>query len=126
MSFNKVILMGNLTRDPEVRELPGGGSVTTLGLAVNEKWTTKDGEKREDVCFVDVDAFGRQGEVVMEYFGKGKPSLVEGKLRFRTWEDGDGNKRSKHSLVLDRFSFVGSRESSNGQLPDSTDNDVPF
>ena len=126
MSFNKVILMGNLTRDPEVREVPGGGSVTTLGLAVNEKWTTKDGEKREDVCFVDVDAFGRQGEVVMEYFGKGKPILGEGKLRFRTWEDGDGNKRSKHSLVLDRFSFVGSRDSSNGQLPDSTDNDVPF
>lgn len=126
MSFNKVILMGNLTRDPEVRELPGGGSVTTLGLAVNEKWTTKDGEKREDVCFVDVDAFGRQGEVVMEYFGKGKPILIEGKLRFRSWEDGDGNKRSKHSLVLDRFSFVGSRDSSNGQLPDSTDNDVPF
>ena len=126
MSFNKVILIGNLTRDPEVRELPGGGSVTTLGLAVNEKWTTKDGEKREDVCFVDVAAFGRQGEVVMEYFGKGKPILVEGKLRCRTWEDGDGNKRSKHSLVLDRFSFVGSRDSSNGQLPDSTDNDVPF
>ena len=126
MSFNKVILMGNLTRDPEVRELPGGGSVTTLGLAVNEKWTTKDGEKREEVCFVDVDAFGRQGEVVMEYFGQGKPILVEGKLRFRTWEDGDGNKRSKHSLVLDRFSFVGGRDSSNGQLPDSTDNDVPF
>ena len=126
MSFNKVILMGNLTRDPEVRELPGGGSVTTLGLAVNEKWTTKDGEKREDVCFVDVDAFGRQGEVVMEYFGKGKPILIEVKLRFRSWEDGDGNKRSKHSLVLDRFSFVGSRDSSNGQLPDSTDNDVPF
>ena len=126
MSFNKVILMGNLTRDPEVRELPGGGSVTTLGLAVNEKWTTKDGEKREDVCFVDVDAFGRQGEVVMEYFGNGKQILIEGKLRFRSWEDGDGNKRSTLSLVLDRFSFVGSRESSNGQLPDSTDNDVPF
>ena len=126
MSFNKVILMGNLTRDPEVRELPGGGSVTTLGLAVNEKWTTKDGEKREDVCFVDVDAFGRQGEVVMEYFGQGQPIVGEGKLRLRTWEDGDGNKRSKHSLVLDRFSFVGGRDSSNGQLPDSTDNDVPF
>ena len=126
MSFNKVILMDNLTRDPEVRELPGGGSVTTFGVAVNEKWTTKDGEKREDVCFVDVDAFGRQGEVVMEFFGKGKPILVEGKLRFRVWEDGDGNKRSKHSLVLDRFSFVGGRDSSNGQLPDSADNDVPF
>ena len=126
MSFNKTILMGNLTRDPEIRSLPSGQTVTNFGLAVNETWTDKtSGEKREEVCFVDVDAWGRQGEVVLEYFSKGKPILVEGKLKFRTWEADDGSKRSKHSITLDRFSFVGSRNDSNGASSEDLD-DVPF
>ena len=126
MSFNKTILMGNLTRDPEIRSLPSGATVTNFGLAVNETWTDKaSGEKREEVCFVDVDAWGRQGEVVLEYFSKGKPILVEGKLKFRTWEADDGSKRSKHSITLDRFSFVGSRNDSNGASSDEM-GDVPF
>ena len=126
MSFNKTILMGNLTRDPEIRSLPSGATVTNFGLAVNETWTDKtSGEKREEVCFVDVDAWGRQGEVVLEYFSKGKPILVEGKLKFRTWEADDGTKRSKHSITLDRFSFVGSRDDSNGASSEGLD-DVPF
>jgi len=126
MSFNKTILMGNLTRDPEIRSLPSGATVTNFGLAVSETWTDKaSGEKREEVCFVDVDAWGRQGEVVLEYFSKGKPILIEGKLKFRTWEADDGSKRSKHSITLDRFSFVGSRNDSNGASSEDLD-DVPF
>ena len=126
MSFNKTILMGNLTRDPEIRSLPSGQTVTNFGLAVNETWTDKaSGEKREEVCFVDVDAWGRQGEVVLEYFSKGKPILIEGKLKFRTWEADDGTKRSKHSITLDRFSFVGSRNDSNGASSEEM-GDVPF
>ena len=126
MSFNKTILMGNLTRDPEIRSLPSGATVTNFGLAVSETWTDKaSGEKREEVCFVDVDAWGRQGEVVLEYFSKGKPILIEGKLKFRTWEADDGTKRSKHSVTLDRFSFVGSRNDSNGASSEEM-GDVPF
>ena len=126
MSFNKTILMGNLTRDPEIRSLPSGATVTNFGLAVNETWTDKtSGEKREEVCFVDVDAWGRQGEVVLEYFSKGKPILIEGKLKFRTWEADDGSKRSKHSVTLDRFSFVGSKNDSNGTSSDEM-GDIPF
>tara|TARA_R100001530_G_C4262263_1_gene140789 strand:- start:381 stop:761 length:381 start_codon:yes stop_codon:yes gene_type:complete len=126
MSFNKTILMGNLTRDPEIRSLPSGQTVTNFGLAVSETWTDKaSGEKREEVCFVDVDAWGRQGEVVLEYFSKGKPILVEGKLKFRQWEAEDGGKRSKHSITLDRFSFVGSKNDSNGASSEEM-GDVPF
>ena len=126
MSFNKTILMGNLTRDPEIRSLPSGATVTNFGLAVSETWTDKaSGEKREEVCFVDVDAWGRQGEVVLEYFSKGKPILIEGKLKFRTWEADDGTKRSKHSITLDRFSFVGSKNDSNGASSDEM-GDIPF
>jgi len=135
-SFNKVILMGNLTRDPELRSLPSGTTVVNFGLAVSERWKDKNtGEQREEVCFVDVDAFGRQGEVVSEYFSKGKPILVEGRLRFRQWETDSGEKRSKLSVTLDRFSFVGSRQDSEFQDGDSgtgsaiataTDDDIPF
>jgi len=123
-SYNRVVFMGNLTRDPEQREMPSGMKVSTFGIAVNERWTGKDGEKREDVMYLDVDAFGSQGEVIMQYFNKGKPILVEGKLKYRTWESDDGTKRSKHSMVLDRFSFVGGRGSDNGAA--ATDDDIPF
>ena len=135
-SFNKVILMGNLTRDPELRSLPSGTTVVNFGLAVSERWKDKTtGEQREEVCFVDIDAFGRQGEVVNEYFSKGKPILVEGRLRFRQWETDSGEKRSKLSVTLDRISFVGSRQDSEFQDGDSgtgsaiataTDDDIPF
>ena len=135
-SFNKVILMGNLTRDPALRSLPSGTTVVNFGLAVSERWKDKTtGEQREEVCFVDVDAFGRQGEVVNEYFSKGKPILVEGRLRFRQWETDSGEKRSKLSVTLDRFSFVGSRQdsefqdgdsSTGGAIATATDDDIPF
>jgi single-strand DNA-binding protein len=109
-SFNKVILMGNMTRDPQLKYLPNNMAVCEFGLAVNHRWRDKDGNQREDVCFVDLSAFGRQGEVINQYMSKGKPILVEGRLKYDTWTGQDGQKRSKHSVVVETFQFVGARE----------------
>ncbi|MBC2592832.1 single-stranded DNA-binding protein [Ruficoccus amylovorans] len=110
-SYNKVILLGNLTRDPEVRVTPGGMSICKFGLAVNRNFTTKDGEKREETTFVDIDAFGRQAEVIAKYLGKGRSIFVEGRLRLDQWDDkGSGEKRSKLGVVLENFQFVGGRD----------------
>ena len=98
-SFNKVILMGNLTRDPETRVTPSGLTICKLGLAVSRNYSTKDGEKREETTFVDVDAFGRQAEVITKYMSKGKPIMLEGRLRLDQWEANDGQKRSKLCVV---------------------------
>ena len=108
-SFNKVILMGNLTRDPQLRYLPNNTAVCEFGLAMDRKWRDSDGNQKEDVCFVDVSAFGRSGEVLNQYMTKGQPVLVEGHLRFSSWTGQDGQKRSKLSVVVDSFRFVGSR-----------------
>jgi single-strand DNA-binding protein len=110
-SYNKVILLGNLTRDPEVRVTPGGMSICKFGLAVNRTFNTKDGEKREEVTYVDIDAFGRQAEVIAKYLAKGRSIFVEGRLRLDQWDDkGSGEKRSKLGVVLENFQFVGGRE----------------
>lgn len=108
-SFNKVILMGNLTRDPELRVTANGNSICKLGLAVNRVYTTKDGERREETTFVDIDAFGKQAEVISKYMRKGTPIFVEGRLKFDQWES-DGQKRSKLSVALDKFEFLGGRD----------------
>ena len=109
-SYNKVILMGNLTRDPEVKFLPTGTAVANFGLAVNESYTDRQtGEQRESVCFVDIEAWGRQAEVVGEYFTKGRPILVEGSLKYDSWEADDGTKRNRLRVRLQRFQFVGGR-----------------
>lgn len=105
-SFNKVILMGNLTRDPEMRVTANGLAICKLGLAVNRSYKTREGERREETTFVDIDAFDKQAEVISKYMSKGSPILVEGRLKFDQWES-DGQKRSKLSVVLDRFEFVG-------------------
>ena len=108
-SFNKVILAGNLTRDPELRYTPAGKAIAKFGLAVSRTWTNEAGEKKEDVLFVDVDAFARQAEVISQYFKKGRPILVEGRLKLDTWDDKQsGQKRSKHGIVLESFSFIDS------------------
>ena len=108
-SFNKVILAGNLTRDPELRYTPKGTAVAKLGLAVNRSWTTDAGEKREEATFVDVDAFGKQAETIAKYLRKGRSLLVEGRLRMETWDDkATGAKRSKLGVVLESFSFLDS------------------
>lgn len=107
-SFNKCIFLGNLTRDPQLKYLPNQTAVVEFGIAVNHKFKTAGGEDREDVMFLDCSCFGKRGEVINQYFTKGKPILVEGRLKYDQWEDKQGGgKRSKHSLVVEQFTFVG-------------------
>lgn len=108
-SFNRVILLGNLTRDPQLRYLPSGSAVCEFGLATNRKWRDKDGNMKEEVCFVDVEAFGRQGETINQYVTKGRPLFIEGHLKFDSWTGQDGQKRSKLRVVVEGFQFVGGR-----------------
>ena len=107
-SFNKVILMGNLTRDPELRYTPSGTAIAKMGLAVNRVWRDAEGQQKEEVTFVDVDAFGKQAETIGQYMQKGRPILVEGRLKLDQWEDKNtGQNRSRLGVVLERFTFVG-------------------
>jgi single-strand DNA-binding protein len=107
-SFNKVILVGNLTRDPELRYTPKGTAIAKIGLAVNRVWKNEAGESKEEVTFVDLDAFGRQAETLAQYMKKGSPLLVEGRLRLDQWDDKQtGQKRSKLGVVIENFQFLG-------------------
>ncbi len=108
-SFNRVILMGNLTRDPEIRQTQSGTSICRFSIAVNRSYSSQDGSTRDETCFVDVDSFGRTAENISKYFSRGKPILVEGRLRQDSWEDKQGQKRTKLVVVLERFEFVGAR-----------------
>jgi single-strand DNA-binding protein len=113
-NFNKVILLGNLTRDPEVRQVGGGQSVAKLGMAVSRTFTV-NGEKREETCYVDLTAWGRQAEVLGQYAGKGRPLMIEGRLQYSQWEDkATGQKRNKLEVVIENFQFVGGREAGEG------------
>jgi single-strand DNA-binding protein len=139
-SFNKVILAGNLTRDPELTHTPKGTAVGKFSLAINRNWTTETGEKREEVTFVDVKAFGRQAETVAKFLRKGRPLLVEGRLHLETWDDKTtGAKRSRTVVVMESFSFMDSAERAgstpaiSASAPAATvpgppidDDDVPF
>ena len=146
-SFNKVMLLGNLTRDPEVKYTPKGSAVADIGLAVNRTYTTDGGEKREETTFVDVTMWGRQAEIAGEYLKKGRPLFVEGRLQLDTWDDKQtGQKRSKLRVVCENFQMLGSRDgggegggggggrSSGGgksakaapAADDSADDDIPF
>ena len=141
-SFNKVILVGNLTRDPELRVTGTGLSICKLGLAVNRSYTSKDGESKDETTYVDVDAFGKQAEILGKYMQKGRPLMVEGRLKLDQWESNDGQKRSKLGIVLESFQFIGGRddnvlrstsatdsssqEISNNAQGESFDGDVPF
>lgn len=114
-SFNKVILVGNLTRDPELRYTPKGTAVAKIGLAVNRTWRNEAGETKEEVTFVDVDVFGRTAENVGQYLRKGSPVLVEGRLRLDTWEDKQTNqKRSKLGVVAEIVQFLSSGRGGEG------------
>jgi len=128
MAFNKVILMGNLTRDPETRTTPSGQSVTNFSIAVNRSWVGKDGQKQEETSFIECDAWGPRGETIAKYFGKGRQILVMGRLRQDSWEDKDtGKKRSAIRVVVEEFSFVndgrGGGSSDTASAP-SNDNEV--
>src|SRR5947207_4380289 len=114
-SYNRVILMGNLTRDPQLRYLPNQTPVVDNGLAVNHKYRTASGEDREEVMFIDCTAFGKQAEVINQYCQKGRPLLVEGRLKLDTWDDKQtGQKRSKHKVTIDNFQLLGGRDSGGG------------
>jgi single-strand DNA-binding protein len=108
-NFNKVFLMGNLTRDVEVRQLPSGGSVANIGLAVNRRFKTQDGQAREETTFVDCEAWGRTAEIMAQYLAKGRPVFIEGRLRLDQWQDKDGGNRSKLKVIVENFQFVDSR-----------------
>jgi len=114
-NFNKVILAGNLTRDPELRYTPKGVAIAKLGLAINRTWKNEAGETKEEVTFVDVDAFVRQAEVLGQYLKKGRPILMEGRLRLDQWDDKQtGQKRSKLGVVLESFQFMDSVRAGDG------------
>ena len=106
-NFNKVILAGNLTRDPQLSYLPSNTPVCEFGMAINRKWKGQDGQMKEDTCFVDLRMFGRRAEVINQYVRKGNPRMVEGRLKFDTWEGKDGAKLSKLYVVVEDFQFIG-------------------
>ena len=116
MNFNKVILAGNLTRDPQLSFTPAQMPVVDFGMAINRNWTGKDGEKREETCFVDCRAFGKTAETINQYMSKGKPILLEGRLQFSAWEK-DGVKHSKLRVTVDNFQFVGGRDENQAPAP---------
>jgi single-strand DNA-binding protein len=106
-SFNKVILMGNVTRDPQLSYLPSNTAVMEFGLATNHTYKKQDGSQGEEVCFVDCKIFGKRAEVINKYVKKGDPILVEGRLKFDQWQAQDGSKRSKISVMIENFEFIG-------------------
>lgn len=139
-NFNKVILAGNLTRDPELRYTPKGMAIAKITLAINRQWKTEAGESKEEVTFVDVDSFGRQAETIGQYLKKGSPLLMEGRLKLDQWDDKQsGQKRSRLGVIMESFQFLGKGdgsqsapkpttaaqpESADGKPPE--DDDVPF
>ena len=117
-SFNQVILVGNLTRDPHVKQLPNQSTVTEFGIACNRRFKTASGEDREEVTFVDCAAFGKQGETIKQYCAKGKALLLQGRLKYDQWDDKQGGgKRSKLSVVVENFQFLGGRGESDSHAP---------
>ncbi|HKI49783.1 MAG TPA: single-stranded DNA-binding protein [Desulfobacteria bacterium] len=130
-SFNKVLLMGNLTRDPELRFTSNGSALAKFGLAVNRKYKAGD-EWKEEVCFVDITVWGKQAENCAEYLSKGRPVFIDGRLQFSTWETDDGQKRNKLEVVANTVQFLGQSGGGGkpGMQPDMEDapvkDDIPF
>jgi len=122
-SYNQVTLIGNLTKDPELRYIPSGSAVCNLGLAINRTYTNAEGEKQEDVTFVDIVCWNKLAEACSQYLHKGSPVFVEGRLQQKSWETEDGSKRSKHEVVARTVQFL------NGKPKDEEDaqgDNVPF
>ncbi len=126
-NFNKILLMGNLTRDPQLSYTPSQTPVVDFGLATNRKWTGQDGSKREETCFVDCRAFGRQAENINKYLSKGRLVFLEGRLTFDTWTAQDGTKRSRHRVTVETFQFrprTGAADGNQAVQSASTDSEV--
>ena len=116
-NLNKVMLIGNLTRDPEIKYTPKGTAIAAFGLAVNRNYTTESGEKREEVTFIDLEAYARLAEIIGEYCKKGRPIFVEGRLKLDTWDDKQsGQKRSKMKVVVETMQLLGSRDGAGGDF----------
>lgn len=135
--MNTLIMMGNLTRDPELMYMPNQTAVCRFGIAVNRKWTDAQGQKKEDVCFIDCTAFGKPGETIKKYMAKGQKILITGRLHQESWVTKENEKRSKHAIIVEKFEFVGTPQNNNeGQAtqqskpnydpPSGVDDDVPF
>ncbi|MFH1782043.1 MAG: single-stranded DNA-binding protein [Candidatus Omnitrophota bacterium] len=134
-SLNKVFLIGNLTRDPELRYVPSGAPVATFGLAVNRRYVMQSGEKKDEVCFVRIVVFGKQAESCSQHLSKGRLIFVEGRLQYRSWEQ-EGQKRSTLDIIADRVQFLGSPKPQGQEQEESmdsmkeveikTDEEVPF
>ena len=105
-NLNKVMLIGNLTRDPQLSYLPSQTAVVDFGIATNRKWKSQDGQQREETCFVDCRAFGKTAETINKYLSKGRPEFLEGRLTFDSWTAQDGSKRSKHRVTVENFQFL--------------------
>lgn len=106
-SYNRIVLMGNLTRDPQLSYTPANMAVCKFGIATNRRWRDRDGNMQDEVCYVDCTAFGQRAETFNRYMSKGRGVLVEGRLQFQQWTAQDGQKRSKHEVVVDNFTFLG-------------------
>lgn len=118
-SFNRVIIIGNLTRDPEYKQLASGQAVCRLGLATNRQFKNRqNGSMVQEVCYIDIDVWGAQAESCKQYLQKGRGVLVEGRLKLDTWEDAEGKSRSKHSIVADRVVFLGSGAGAGQEIDD--------
>jgi len=142
-NFNRVMLMGNLTRDPQLSYTPNQTAVVDFGMAMNRRWTGQDGSQREETCFVDCRMFGKRAEVINKYCKRGNPLFVEGRLTFDSWEAQDGSKRSKLRVTVENFEFIAagggggggggggqtrqSTGSMNSQAPQQAgEDDIPF
>lgn len=106
-SYNRIVLVGNLTRDPQLSYTPANTAICKFGIATNRKFKDREGNSREEVCFVDCTLFGKGGEVFNQYMSKGRPVLVEGRLSLNQWTTPEGDKRSKHEVVVENFTFLG-------------------
>ena len=133
-NFNKVILFGRLTRDPQLSYTPSQTAIVEFGLAINRNWTGKDGQKKEETCFVNCKSFGKQAETINKYLTKGRPVFIEGRLSFSSWEAQDGSKRSKLEVVVENFQFIssggggGAKQAAQAPAADNApgDDDIPF
>ena len=133
-NYNKVLLMGNLTRDPELKRTSTDMAVAQIGMAVNRRYKDKTGEQREETTFVDCEAWGKTAETMAKYLSKGKPVFIEGRLKLDQWQDKDGNNRSKLKIVIENFQFIDSRGNQTSTPPTESatvpatppDDDIPF
>lgn len=130
MGVNKAILLGRLGRDPELKYTPGGKAVATFSLATTERWTTQDGQKKENTTWHNIVAWGKPAEIMKEYLRKGSEVFIEGRIDNRSWDDKDGNKRYISEVVVSNFQFVGSRAAGTGggeetAAPNRPDDDIP-